>query len=661
MSGICGLWHLDGRSLSRRDLVSMVGGLVRRAPDGSHVWHGGCLGFGHAQLLTTPESTADQMPLTNGDGSITITADVRLDNRPALLHALGARGRTPEKVSDTRLILEAYEKWGETCPEHLLGDFAFAVWDRRRRVVFCARDHLGVKPFYYHRSGRFFAFASDLGALLRVPGVSRGLDHGRIADFLLVDMEGLDKTSTSYRDIVRLPPAHGMTVSAGRAAVWSYWSVERAPGVDCRSDRDYADAFRQVFSEAVRSRLRNASGVGSMLSGGIDSSAVVGVGRQLLKDADAKPLHTFSAVSPAEAACRETRCIDQVIAQGDVQPHAVRVDQLAGIRHDLRYLWTHAAEPFDLLTPMPLIQSMYIAARRRGIRVLLDGAASDVVTSVGRGYLSYLLRTGRWTTAMAEAFATSRLWADESPGHLLMAHARTAFVPPRLRQLWQKIRGPARLRDVLQGTAISSAFAQRVDLLDRLRERQKLRRAIPSDLQAAHACAVNQPFLTSAFERYDRVASAYSVERRDPFCDKRVVEFCVALPWHQKVHHGWSKVLLRRSMSGVLPAPVCWRRTCDHLGWRFTRAWMRLESDLVQHTLSNLEDVSEFIDVSTVTTANRRHVNGEAGEDDQALLWQVMALSVWLSSTSSWQPMCQRRMDEHRWVPPRPVGVAAVA
>ncbi len=187
----------------------------------------------------------------------------------------------PSDVTDAELILRAYKRWGERSPEHLLGDFAFAIRDAHRDVLFCARDHFGVKPFYYHHApGRLFCFASEIKGLLALAEVPRRLNETRVADYLVPLLE--DKVITFYEEIVRLPPAHRMTVSRDGVRIEEYWALDPTREIRMKSGEEYAEAFREIFTEAVHCRLRSAFPVGSMLSGGLDSSSIVCVARKLI-------------------------------------------------------------------------------------------------------------------------------------------------------------------------------------------------------------------------------------------------------------------------------------------------------------------------------------------------------------------------------------------
>ncbi len=278
MSAIVGIYYLDNRPVNSLHLDHMLKSLAHRGPDGAEAWQEGPIGLGHGRLWTTPESVQEKLPLVNKTGDFILTADARIDNRNELIAALEVTDRPSHEITDGELILRAYERWGEYCPEKLLGDFAFALWDRRRQVLFCARDPFGVKPFYYYHSDRIFAFASEIKALLCLPEVPRRLNEVRVADYLLSILE--DKVITFYWEIFRLPPGHGMTVGRERVLIRSYWSLDPTYAIRYDSNEEYAEAFHDLFREAVCCRLRSAFPIGSTLSGGLDSSSVVCMARK---------------------------------------------------------------------------------------------------------------------------------------------------------------------------------------------------------------------------------------------------------------------------------------------------------------------------------------------------------------------------------------------
>ena len=238
------------------------------------------MGLCHLRLCITPESLHEHLPMPDAAQNLVLTADARIDNRDELINELAIAETGHRVVTDSELILAAYARWGEGCPERLVGDFAFAIWDGRNQTLFCARDHFGVKPFYYHRSGRFFAFASEIRALLRLKAISGRVNETKVADFL--GRTELDPTTTFYQDLLQLPAAHSMVIGHERSAIRCYWALDGSRELRLKSDDEYHEAFRAHFTRAVRDHVRSAYPIGSLLSGGLDSSSIVAVAKKVV-------------------------------------------------------------------------------------------------------------------------------------------------------------------------------------------------------------------------------------------------------------------------------------------------------------------------------------------------------------------------------------------
>jgi asparagine synthase (glutamine-hydrolysing) len=628
VSGILGLINLDGKPVEAGELREMASLLARRGPDHTGIWHSGGTGLGHTLLATTPEMLQESLPLEHSQSGCVITGDVRLDNRDELLRRLGL-GDRKDGTGDAGLALAAYLEWGEGCVEHLLGDFAFAIWDPRHQLLFCARDHMGMRQLIYHHSpGRFFAFATEPSAILVLPQVPYRINEARIADYLVTELEGIDKTSTFFQEVYRLPPAHTMTVTAEGTRRRRYWELEAGRELRLTSDDEYAEAFLEVFTEAVRCRLRAVGPVGSMLSGGLDSGSVVAVAGHQLAAEHRGPLLTFSAISPDGGAEPETRAIRTTLTIDGLDPTTVSYGELDQFLPELEELAWDVDEPFD--GTMTLVRAVYLAARRRGVRMLLDGVGGDNVLTEGRR-LARLLRAGRWRTAYREADGHNRYWQGAFPPRReLLGSARAAFVPDVVLRRLRRQRQRRRIAHRVRSSPISAEFAERMAVGERLRIHERNAVTGPlSEGRAERARSIEHPYLTVGRERYDRVAGAVGIEPRDPFLDLRMLSFCVSLPDEQMLTNGWPKSILRRATADLLPDEVRWRRGKEHLGWAFTNALMDSVRDSMRRDLeSNLAAVDRYVGLDAAEACRDYVRSGDAVQASNA--YDVWLLAEWL-------------------------------
>lgn len=642
MSAIAGIYYLDERTVERADLTRMVDILAHRGPDGSNIWSEGVIGLGHRMLWTTPESLLEKLPLVNQSSDLAITADARIDNRDELIAALNLTDCPAEKITDSELILAAYEKWGESCPEQLLGDFVFAIWDERKQVLFCARDHFGVKPFYYYSSDRAFVFATEIKAILCLPEVPRRLNEVKVGDYLTSNFD--DTAITFYQEILRLPPAHSMTVSTQGTLIKSYWSLDPTRELRLGSDEEYADEFRKIFTEAVRCRLRSAFPVGSLLSGGLDSSSVTCVARKLLAQNGTQPLPTFSAIFDEVTQCDERPFINAVLAQGSIEPHYVHGDQLSPLDDLDRVLW-HQDEVLFAFNQF-LNWNLYKTANNQGVRVLLDGFDGDTTVSHGVGYLRELARAGQWFTLYTEVRGYAKNF-NCSSWDLLWGYIQYYGLEPlinRSKPLKQVRRiGQALLRRTLHRRNCSSNrpssianlnpnFVQSIGLVERKKTLRKARSSTLQTERADHYQTLTWGVMPYTLELLDRAAGAFSIEPRYPFWDKRLVEFCLSLPPEQKMHRGWTRMVMRRAMASILPVEVQWRGGKSNLGPNFNHALLAFEGErLKEAILKNPKAIEEYIDITALRDAHHRFISREATKDDDVLsIWKAVSLAVWL-------------------------------
>jgi asparagine synthase (glutamine-hydrolysing) len=659
MSAIVGIHYLNGRPVDRRDVERMTTTLSHRGPDGAGVWCEGTNGLGHRMLWTTPESLAEKLPFVCRSGDLVITADVRLDNRSDLIAALGLADGEPGKIADSELILAAYEKWGEHCPEQLLGDFAFILWDRRRQVLFGARDHFGIKPlYYYYQASRIFACASEIKALFCVPEVPRRLNEVRVADYLGDVSE--DKTSTFYQDILRLPPAHSITVSKQSARLHCYWSLDASSELPLRSDEEYATTYRDLFTEAVGCRLRSAFPVGSHLSGGLDSSSITCVTRKLLEQTNTT-LHTLSNIFDDLPQCDERSFINEVLAQGGYRSHYVHADQSSPLA-DMAHVFRHQDEP--AIGPNHFLPwELNRAASQAGVRVVLDGFDGDTTVSHGASRFSELAHAGEWKTFAQEADAISQHFKT-SPLALLHAYGLPYLAELRRGQRWmtfslsvnqinryfQVSRGELFWKHGLKplipsgllrrekssrpdsDSILNPDFARQVGLKERVRARNGERAHPPRTVREEQWRTLTSGLFPWVLELSDRCASAFSIEVRHPFMDKRLIEFCLALPPEQKLHQGWSRIVMRRAMIGILPEAIRWRGGKTDMTPNFLRGLLTADRGAVEEVIfQSSVNIEKYVDIQALRQIYQRLIApNKAKIGDAMAVWKATTLAYWL-------------------------------
>jgi asparagine synthase (glutamine-hydrolysing) len=638
MSAIFGIYFPDGRPVDM-PLKAMADSLEHRGAESPGMWRQGLVGLGHRMLKTTPESLAERLPLSDKKGSLVVTADARLDNRKELIALLKLGNYDDGTIPDSRLILAAYTLWGEQTPERLVGDFAFAVWDAPRRTIFCARDAIGIRPFYYHhRPHRLFAFASEIKAVLTCPDVPRLLNEVRVADHLLQDFG--DTKGTFYQAVYRLPAAHCMTVSSESIQMRRYWSLDSTRHLRLSSDEEYAEAFREIFTEAVRCRTRSAYPVGSTLSGGLDSSSIACTANLVLPDHQ-RPLRTFSAIFPGLPKADlpridERRYVDSVLQSGRFEQCYVRGDRVSPLL-EWRGVFQHLDEAC-LAPNLYLHWELYRAAAGKGVRVLLDGLDGDTTVSHGLGHLTDLMHTGRWIRFWREARALSSRNPSAFPFQSVVWQLGIRpFVPKPVVRNWRTVRRPA-VEDVQE--LISRALSERVGVRARSQGNQGDGLGVVDCARNEHREGLNSPLIPYAMELADQASSAFSVEVRYPFFDRRLIEFCLSIPGEQKLRAGWTRSVMRRAMTGILPAAVQWRVDKADLSPNFMRGLFERDGAIIKDVVtSRVFALLDFVDERAVRAAYRRWLAQPMRNQKDALtLYAVATLALWLETSGLMAP-----------------------
>ncbi|MGA9756348.1 MAG: asparagine synthase-related protein [Desulfobaccales bacterium] len=514
MSGIVGLINLDGQPVDRELLGRLTEFLAFRGPDAQETWSQGTVGLGHALLRTVDDTRPDCQPLTL-DGQVWITADARIDGRADLVKQLAARGcAVPKNSPDVELILHAYQVWGDDCLQHLIGDFAFALWDGRHRRLFCARDHFGVKPFYYAETGRSLVFSNTLNCIRQHPDVSDRLNDLVIADFLLFEFNQ-DPATTSFVDIRRLPAAHSQTWEAGGAVkVQRYWRLPQEGPVHYRRQRDYVDRFQELLREAVADRLRTDR-VGVYLSGGLDSPLVTAVARELLIERSPRfDLHCQTAVFDRLIPDEERFFAGAVARHLQVPIEFLPQDDYA--------LFERQA---DLSEPEPCHDPRGAAAGLDMIklaaihsRVVLTGHGGDEILYPSKSYIYKLARSLHLAPLVTGMGRSLFLY-----GHMPQVGFRTAL------DRWRTRNSRSQPEDGFPQW-LDPDLSARLDLPARWQLFK--RRSAPQPPVRPEACAfLAGSFLQGCFEmEYDAGVMGGPLEFRHPLLDVRLLTYALSLP-----------------------------------------------------------------------------------------------------------------------------------
>jgi asparagine synthase (glutamine-hydrolysing) len=526
MSGIVGLLNFDGAPIDPTLLTALTNAMAFRGPDRFAVCIDGPAGFGERLLQTTPEAC----PLPASNQGRWIAADARLDERGDLMRALiSARHTGLEAACDARLILCAYETWGDACLHRLRGDFAFAIWDGPARRLFCARDQLGVKPFYYARTGASsLIFSNTLDCVRSHPAVSSALDEHAMGDFLLFGYNRhLDRTT--FAAVQRLPPAHALAWSADGPRQWRYWRLPQPHVMVTRHQQDVVEEFRETFRAAVADRVGSGA-TAVLMSGGLDSTSVAAMAHACRGGSQALTLRAHS-----------------VAYDGLLRDDERRFAALAARAFDIPIAFVEAAdygflegadatpEPSD--NPLPRMAAALLESAASHARIALTGEGGDAVLAGPSGdYFVDLLRRGRFAT-----FGRAMITA--------LVHGR---VPPLgIRS------GLRRLAGTAPGSAhyppwIAARFEARTDL------RSRWHAVVDEDVRetgASHRAwrELQAPFWPYLLETYDPGVTGVPLQCRHPFLDLRVIACLLqtpGVPWLMDKH------ILRRAMRGLSPRAI---------------------------------------------------------------------------------------------------------
>jgi asparagine synthase (glutamine-hydrolysing) len=619
MSAIAGIIHFDSAPVQSQSVGKMTTAMASRGPDGIRHWVKDAVGFGQCMLRTTPESLEETQPLTNEDETLVLVMDGRVDNWEDLRRELLRRGSVLRDQSDAELVLRAYEAWGEDCPDRIIGEFVFFLWDARRRRLFGARDAAGARHFFYHKGDRWFAFASEIKGLLALERIEPRLNESRVFDYLVIRFDRDDEVGTFYQGVDRMPAGHAMRITAQDVKVWRYWDPGNLPTITFASLDECADAFLEQLRVAVRCRLRSIGPVGATLSGGLDSSAIVGLISKEFRNSLSQPLRTFSLIRHDRENCPDWLSIRQMAQDHLIEPTVITSDLSMDVCEAFLDAAVNADEPF-MSTHGLCWFLLYEAARANGCRIVFDGVAGDLLFYGPSRTVDAIFRRRLYNWLPSTVRACRR----HGIGVAGMARKCLPYLGPRTARVAFRIHRQKRaeLRDCLE--LLSLRIARH--LISRKQPYRTDKHLELSNDQLDHARDFTCGLLSFGHEDFGQIGLSRGVEPRSPFSDRRMIEFAIQMPIEAKLFAQWYKYLLRKSMEGVLPEGVRWRRNIlGHPGWWFRAALMKNLRDTALYRNANLKNIDGWVDLRAFEKKKR------GAYENQHALFRARLLSYWLT------------------------------
>ncbi len=642
MSGITAIVNCDGRPVNPEEIAQLVQAIAWRGPDDQGVWAVGPVAIGAVQLWTTHEDWGTQQPLSTPQGDA-LALDGRIDNRPELARALHIPERKLATLSDADLVWSAYRQWGTACVDHLAGAYACLIWDTTKQTLFAARDPLGLRSLFYHWDGHRFYIASNIHALRSLNNLHTTLNDDYILDYLTTSFAAsYEAEATPFKEIRRLPAGHFLCLNDGALNVTRYWRPWELTPINYKQDAEYEDHLKALFSEVVAAHCRAAGPVAVALSGGLDSSSVVSVGRQLEQAGKlpAEQLHTFTLVWQGT-----TRSLTGY-TDGDF---ATTVnDRYGGATHELicdgltmfeqvphRGLVPQDEPHFHIYTPWARLEQ---AVKQNGIRVLLTGVGADEGMAGSLFFVVDWLRNGR----IKEALRIMKYVADVTPHSYSQVFFNLVLAGLGPRSLAYYLH---ELQPQHSALAINTRYHARTSpwLINKdkmLRRSLARHRLIPQTFKGiANQVQFEAGVLLSSdnsrlwSDQY--LGLTANIDQRHPFYDRRLIEFFSRIPTMQKIGRtGERKSVMRRAMANALPDSIRFRKGNTDYGFvireGFTQHW-----DTFQAMFTNSRaEAAGYIDGKAFLKVLSEKRLG-AGVITDADIMPTLALEFWLREIES--------------------------
>lgn len=556
MSSIFGKINFSDTGSIKEALSSMKGVLNHWNADDSNIWIKGKIGLGHLMLYNTPESLFEKLPLHDSTNDLTITADARIDNREELFTKLSITPLNEDKISDSTLILEMYKQYGEDVIHHLIGDFSFCIWDGKKKQLFCARDQMGVKPFFYYQDKNSFIFATEKKGILIFPGVDKAINWPYFYNHMFKPkVQAYD--TTFYLNIKRLPPAHVLIldIKTKETNLYEYWELDAYKELKLPTKEAYYEGLLQHLEEAVRCRLRSNYPIGAELSGGLDSSTITGIANTFLKNTD-KNLTTISNTFPEGLEINdqlkrdEREYIEEVNKFNDIKDivyvsENLIKDPIEEIDFSLQL--NDGPDFHNSLWQLPSRK----AAQEKGIRTILSGFPGDqMVTSRPsatldlldkKKYLAYFFSKKQGLSFFHKFYP---LFPPKLIYYFVSLKEKMGICNKKKKAIFALYKIPAKFKQA----DIDTLWQQRT-----YRERYK-------SFRHSQKQTISQPRINLRLETETTTALHFKIEPRFPMADIRLLQYYSSLPNELKYGGEINRKMFREAVHKYLPDKIAKRQ-----------------------------------------------------------------------------------------------------
>jgi asparagine synthase (glutamine-hydrolysing) len=621
MCGIAGFLNTDGTPADIRIVRAMTDIIAHRGPDASG-FHVQCeVALGHRRLSIIDLVTGGQ-PMSNEDDSVWITYNGEIFNHADVRPELEAAGHRYKSHCDTETCIHAYEQWGDQSVTRYRGMFSYVIWDQNKQQLFCSRDRLGIKPFYYFWNGSVFAFASEIKALLQHPEITAEFNEQLLPEYLAFGYTSGEETL--FKGIRKLMPGHTLTLRRGvtsRLEIKQYWDAPCPTEFEQRSDEQWIAECRTRLEEVVRMRLMSDVPLGMFLSGGVDSSAIAA----LIKRMADGPVKTFS-VGYSESKFSELSEARQVAEQIGTDHHEVLVSMDDFFNALPRLVW-HEDEPIT----WPSSVSLYFVSKlaRERVTVVLTGEGSDELFA-GYGRYRFFQLNQRWMRAyqgvpggvrdaIQNAVAGSPLLSASirrKLGHTVLG--RGANIESLYLNNFYCAFGAEEQQQLLNDHFAANPYASFLRRWDSTARSPTLSRLLYAD---------QKTYLVELLMKQDQMSMACSIESRVPFLDHKFVEFAASVPPHMKLRGKHGKYIMKKAVEDLLPHNIIYRKK---MGFPTPiTAWlMQEQAKIIRDYLRDPEGLlADYVDFAYLDDLLDKHDRGVHDATDR--IWRLLNLQVW--------------------------------